>query len=305
MVASADRSQRAIRRRYASPTQAGYLVTELCAASPGARDLAPLMAELAMQGPAALDELMARFPGPLWHDPRTIDGALPPASQIGPIPAAFACLGVRAYPVVAALLASSDPEDRLCAAAIAGDFPSEDVLMALAALTSHADGPARRMALRSLPALARVPAYGRTLLRFHDDAACAAAPALVRMRAIDALAHVGDRRVIPTLVPLLRAPDTQLADAAHRALCSLTAHDYGHSRRLWARWLSRVGHLPRHAWLLEGLRAHRGRLRRYAVAGLSDVLGEPLEVGDDCSRTECIELAERLAERLPVVGVPR
>lgn len=299
----AERSERARRRRSPSPTQSGFLVGRLFDAAPNEPLLPETIGELVQQGPRGFEELAARFPGPLWRDPRVERVLLPRAAEMGPLPLALTCFGPVACRVVVALLQSSDPEDRLCAAALAPAFPVDEVLRALARLTLHGDPDASRMATRALPYLAPLPAYAVVLDDLRATWRNPQERTLRRVRALTTLAQLGDATLVPQLVELLDCDVREIEDAAHAALCTLTAHDSGSSRTLWRLWLWRHADRPREQWLLRGLRSRRRRLRRLAVAGLSRLLGRPLLVEGDCDRRQCLALAETLAASV-VSGQP-
>jgi hypothetical protein len=144
-----------------------------------------------------------------------------------------------------------------------------DTLLAAARL---GDPIRRRAALRRLTQHVhdpRVLAFRHALLKKAEQA-----DATVAVGALAALADLRDKNTVPAIAESLATANPEVAAAARQTLIVLTCNDLGGKARHWLEWWTRMGHLPRAEWLLEGLAHRTPEIRLLAASELHEISHE-------------------------------
>lgn len=249
-------------REAASPTpaeRARLLVDELVALGP--REVAPTVRRLLPLGNFALEEIAARFPGPLWRPSLATDSRLPRPEELSACAAALVTFGSEGVPYLRRLMRHNSPQVRYYATVVCGSFASSRLIEPLMQVALDEDRECRRVALHLLSGYQHEPVYRSALAELRRHAADLSQPLPLRRRAISALTQLRDDASAALFVDLLADSDRGIATASRVGLRVLTAHDFGFSRDPWLRWLAERGGELRIQWLIEGLGDSRANIR--------------------------------------------
>ncbi len=242
--------------------RARALADELVALGP--REVAPVVRRLLPLGNFALEEIAARFPGPLWRPSLATDSRLPRPEELSACAAALATFGGEGVPYLQRLMRHSSPQVRYYATVVCGSFSSSRLIEPLMQVALDEDRECRRVALHLLSGYQHEPVFRSALAELRRHAANPSKPLPLRRRAISALTQLRDDASAALLVDLLADPDRGIATASRVGLRVLTAHDFGFTREAWLRWLAERGNEIRIQWLIEGLGDGRANIRLLA-----------------------------------------
>lgn len=232
--------------------QVETLVERLVTSGPDDADLA--VEPLLRVGEVALPAMVRRFPGPLWFHRDQPHRKLPRGRDVSALARALVAFEGAAVPYLPTPLADPRPDVRFYALLVASERIDTELLGALVPRLLDDDDGVRSLALRVLAPYQRFPdALGRAL---HPVRAEARAPrrggdAAPRVRAVQALGALRDRRSLELLVSLLDDPAS--AESTHDALVSLTRHDLGRTASRWRAWAAEQKGRHRIEWLIDAL----------------------------------------------------
>ena len=239
--------------------RARLLVDQLVSLGPN--EVAPVVRQLLPLGDLALEEIVRRFPGPLWRPSLPGDSRLLRPEEISASAVALARFEEDAIPYLARLMQHSNSNVRYYATVICGAYTNTRLIEPLLRVSTDEDRQCRRVALHLLSAYRHERMYQRALARLRQCASEVAQPPTVRRRAISALTQLRDEASAPLFVDLLGDADRAIAAASRVGLRILTAHDFGFARDRWVWWLSERGREIRIQWLIEGLGDSRANVR--------------------------------------------
>jgi len=178
----------------------------------------------------------------------------------------IACAGATCAPALLAALEAEDALDRLWAATalsyIAAETLDSDNTKSI--VSKSIDRIARerradvrdalmtvlRLHKRSRPVIELARGLRKTLPQAQEPEVEARARGL---RALAALEALRDDDAVPPLIELLDARMNRVKNAAHKALATLTGHDFGLRPKAWTKWWKHAATEPRWAWLVDGL----------------------------------------------------
>ncbi|MBX3252233.1 MAG: hypothetical protein KF901_33985 [Myxococcales bacterium] len=274
---------------------------ELCRLPP--EESHRVLSRLVREPEACLPELARIFPGPTWFDRRLPYRRVPRAAEASPITAAMAAIGEPAVPHVLPLLKSESADQRFFAAIVVMDLgvrrlesgtkDTNDLLGPVAQLLLDADAGVRGAAREAVWALRSSSGYPAMLEGFRRCAADRGVQQVWRVRAIEALAELGDAMALDMLIEQLVDDDRTIARAAHESLRRLTCHDLGSMRMAWRRWSKSQGRRHRFDWLVDALADRREDLRIMALRELRRLSGESFGLTELSPRSACIEAQQK------------
>ncbi|MBJ73524.1 MAG: hypothetical protein CMN31_19730 [Sandaracinus sp.] len=265
---------------------------QLARSAPG--DEAPAIRSV-LRHDTAIGQLVRHFPGPVWFDRRQPHQRLPRGRHVSAFASALIEAGERAAPHLSGLLVHTNADIRFYAALTVQNAPHDDHVRPLARLVLDRDRGVRRAALQALAAHARLPSYERVLGQLRSTAVEVETPQSWRVRAMEALATLGDVRALDELIECLGDRDRAIGRAAHAALRELTRHDLGTMRRAWRRWAKAHGRRPRVSWLIDALADRRDDLRAAAFRELAELSGETFGCTPDADRKAHAEAQDAFA----------
>jgi HEAT repeat protein len=150
---------------------------------------------------------------------------------------------------------------------------------------------AAAVALRSFP-----PSAALQALRSRLRDALGSGDAKKVQQAADALGELRDVHAVESLIELLDHGDSEVVDAAGRALLGITLQDFGRSRFRWGGWWRRHQSEPRLQWLLAGLMHESAAIRAAAQDELCEMSGDVASYRYDQPRSERTQAARRWAD---------
>jgi HEAT repeat protein len=262
----------------------------LSAASPEAAR--PLIARAAVANDSLLAAVGAVFPGTLWFDRNRSRGRPPTADQAS-APCAFLCAArERCVPVLAQLLASRDRTVRYCAAIVARQVHDAALVDPLIRMLVDSDSDNADIGMLALSAMDRAlvePKLSplRAALGNKD------APPGQHLMAARTLGTLRDLQAVPLLVERTGSSAPDVAEAAHRALRTITGQGVKKSRFRWKRWLKKNGTRPRPEWLLEGLEDNDTGVRVVAMRELVLLTGEDLGLHRTARREDALSVRDQ------------
>ncbi len=226
---------------------------------------------LARLGPAGLERVAARFPGPIDLGDQSDARSFPPPSAHGPLLRACVEIGPTITPYILELLEYPRPQLRFYAAFVFQELRDPRCLRALAQHAFDPDAEVRLIATRVLESYSRVEGFTaatelvRAELRSRDrERALLAAEAAGTLR---------DTQAVYTLIELLSVRDKQVRETALEALCSITAKHLGYRPAKWRAWYDEHGQETRVEWVIEALRHRDAAVRRWAADELVRITG--------------------------------
>jgi HEAT repeat protein len=226
---------------------------------------------LARLGPAGLERVAARFPGPIDLGDQSDARSFPPPSAHGPLLRACVEIGPTITPYILELLEYPRPQLRFYAAFVFQELRDPRCLRALAQHAFDPDAEVRLIATRVLESYSRVEGFipatelVRAELRSRDrERALLAAEAAGTLR---------DTQAVYTLIELLSVRDKQVRETALEALCSITAKHLGYRPAKWRAWYDEHGQETRVEWVIEALRHRDAAVRRWAADELVRITG--------------------------------
>jgi hypothetical protein len=169
-------------------------------------------------------------------------------------------------PHVAALLAATDTEVRLCAAMLAADLVRPGLLWPMYQRLFDPDGPVRLTAIETLPLFRNVAGFEEVLKSLRQKAGAEGEAIANRLAAIEAISTLRDSGSIELLSELCVHGNRQLSVPAHRTLVAISGQDFGAAPRKWKLWIEKNRSRHRAEWLIEGLMHTEERVR--ATAGV-------------------------------------
>ncbi|MDC3958662.1 hypothetical protein [Polyangium jinanense] len=246
--------------------------------------------ELVRLGEAAMQAIMARFPGPLRIDPRVLSrGAeLPLASRSGPLLGLIVAIGRPAVPFLAVRSTAGDPDVRFWATHLLGELMYPESAHAIFVRLFDDAAPVRRVARRAAAMLiAASPVTEAPILPTLERLARTSTErAGRRLLAIETLGELAVPKSVPVLIATLGETTVELAEAAHRALVHVTRHDFGRDVRKWNAFWTTNGARGRVEWLIDALLSESPTLRRAAAEELAPIVGRDLGYYDDLPEDE-------------------
>ncbi|WP_170228960.1 hypothetical protein [Polyangium fumosum] len=246
--------------------------------------------DLVRLGEAAMQAIMARFPGPLRIDPRVLSrGAeLPLASRSGPLLALLVAMGRPAVPFLAVRSTANDPDVRFWATHLLGELVYPESAQAVSVRLFDEAAPVRRVARRAAAALITAgPATEAPILPTLERLARTSTErAGRRLLAIETLGELLIPKSVPVLIATLGETTAELVDAAHRALVHITRHDFRRDARKWDDWWTTNATRNRVEWLIDALLSGSPTIRRAAAEELAPIVGRNLGYYDDLPEDE-------------------
>ncbi len=243
---------------------------ELMTSAPGTESL---VVDRFLAIPGGLQAAAQSFPGPLWFDRRLPYRKLPPGRHVSAIAAMLVVAADDAAPYVEWLLGHSDEDIRFYALLVAAEVPQPSYTMPIARLVLDGNAGVRQAARHALAGHRTAPGFNDALTNIRDLCQLPKVRQVWKLRAMKALAELGDAESAPMLVETLGDGDRAIARAAHNALCELTCQDFGSMRLPWRRWLKAHGRQHRVAWLIDALADRREELRLGAWTQLVQLSG--------------------------------
>lgn len=246
---------------------------------------------LLKMGPALDDKLSERFYGTLSFDPLAKNTRLPPFARCNGLLELIAARGDSAAGVVLPHLESDDPRKRFFAIYYLLTVPYPPAVEGLARRLYDTEPRNRHLAADALRRYAREPAYRRVL---EGVRAQLKVPVLEnQIVAVQVLGQLRDPAAVPSLIPLVAAPQPEMAQAAVSALAVLCAQSFGTDLPAWSQWWQANYNQPRVTWLLQGLRHASSTVRRLANNELQLLTGRTANFEPDAS-PDAREQAARL-----------
>lgn len=252
----------------------------------------PLIARAAVASESLLNAVGAVFPGTLWFDRNRSRGRPPTADQAS-APCAFFCAArERGVPVLAQLLASRDRTVRYCAAIVARQVHDAALVDPLIRMLVDSDSDNADIGMLALSAMDRSLVEPK-LSPLRGALANKDAPPGQHLMAARTLGTLRDVEAVPLLVERTGSSAPDVAEAAHRALRTITGQGVKKSRFRWKRWLKKHGERPREEWLLEGLGDNDTAVRVVAMRELVLLTGEDLGLHRTARREDAISVRDQ------------
>jgi len=240
--------------------------------------------DLRALGPAALQALALRLPGPLEVLRRDLR-ALPAPSAHGPLVRAAIRLGPEFVPYVLEQFENTDPDVRFYAAFLFQELRDPRAMEALSHLAFDGSTDVRVIAMRVLETYSRYDGFEEAtfVVRRELDSS----HRTHQLYAARAVGTLRDVQAIPKLIGLLSNRDRFIQEAALESLCSITGQQHGLKPHRWKSWHQDQGVHHRVEWIIESLRHRDLPVRRWAHDELVRVTGHRVPfspLGDRSSR---------------------
>ncbi|MGF1511107.1 MAG: hypothetical protein ACFB9M_16560 [Myxococcota bacterium] len=245
---------------------------------------------LVAMGPVALDAMMERFPGPLEVDPFH-QGPVPPFESCGPLLAVLAHLGRDAHHGVSRRLEAPDPATRFLATSFYASIFVPEAIPRLIQRLHDEEPRICMMAARTLFGYRDHPDFALLLEHLHGRLKATSLAA--RRHAAYLVGLFRDVTAIPMLIEVLDRKERPMLDVVQDALAEITKQRLGSNARKWRTWLEKHGSESRILWLIEGLSAKDGVLRKSASDELEAVTGESFGFDPDAPRRRREEIKQR------------
>ena len=229
-----------------------------------------------------LEYLESCFPGRSTVERAETGGQSPRAEQCGAVLDLVIRLGAAAGELLAEKMRDNDRDVRYFAALCASQIRPSNALNQLVERLFDGDQKIRVLAVEGLRGysaaeLHEALEFARRALHSEDTERLKAAA--------DGLAQVADVASIPDLLDV-HSRGGGAADAARRALVSLTKHDFSGSNRKWRGWWNKNKEKNRIEWMLDGLSHKDADVRKSAVEDLRTVTGEYFGYHHDLPKKE-------------------
>ncbi len=202
-------------------------------------------------GEAAVDALVAAFPGHLTVDRFAQPAGTHPFERHSGVLHAFARFGPLAVLRLPALCRHLSPEIRYYAVYAFTALRSPRSLELVVDRVHDSDASVREIALFTLESYRDSALYEGAIERLR--AGLLEGTGRQRKTSIEAVARLRVAEAIPDLAALLDDATLALHEAAYRALVEVTRADLGHEAWKWLRWWDKNRARPRMEWLLDGL----------------------------------------------------
>lgn len=240
--------------------------------------------DLRALGPAGLQALATRLPGPLEVLRRDLR-ALPAPSAHGPLVRAAIRLGPEFVPYVLEQFENTDPDVRFYAAFLFQELRDPRAMEALSHLAFDGSTDVRVIAMRVLETYSRYDRFEEAtfVVRRELDSS----HRTHQLYAARAVGTLRDVQAIPKLIGLLSNRDRFIQEAALESLCSITGQQHGLKPHRWKSWHQDHGVHHRVEWIIESLRHRDLPVRRWAHDELVRVTGHRVPfspLGDRSSR---------------------
>jgi hypothetical protein len=265
---------------------AGYaeLIERIIAAGP---DFDAAFRELVRGGEHVIQPIMARFPGPLRVDRHRTRAELPVASQCGPLLELVVALRRPALPFVSVRTSSTDVDIRFWATHVLGELLFPESANVLVPRLFDDDVSVRQVARQSAAALVNAGPPGAPILKSLDHIARSQDnPVTTRLLAIEAVAEVRAKTMVPGLIAVLEDSSDAVVEAARRALLLIARQDHGRDPVRWTAWWEANGGRHRVEWLIDALMHDQPAIRRAAGDELKLITREYFGYYDDLPKRE-------------------
>lgn len=246
--------------------------------------------KLLKAGPAGDDGLVSRFPGQVDFDPFDPSSKVPPFGRCSGICELTLARGTTAAALVLPFL---DHEDRLkrffgVYYLLAVYYPP--ALEALARRLYDTEPRCRHLAADALRGYSQAPGYEQIV---DGVRAQLKVPVLEsRVSAVQLLGQLRDPAAVPELIPMVVAPEPELAQACASALAVICAQEFGNDVPRWSEWWQVNYKRPRPVWLIQGLRHANPEMRRIANYELQLLTGMTTQFNPDAPEEEREEKAQ-------------
>jgi HEAT repeat protein len=238
---------------------------------------------LVAAGSPAITVLVAAFPGPIEApSSRRTGGALPRASECGPVLRTLARFGVKAAPFLVVRTNDADPHVRAWATRLLGELPSVEGALAIARRFFDADADVRRAALAGARFLSGAPdSQSIVVSELGATAEDRARPNSQRLIAIEMLAELRHPQAVSALVRTLENNPQEIVSAARAALVTITRQDFGEVGSDWLAFYRANSSRHRIEWLIDALTHESAEIRRAAGEELKTLTREYFGYYDD------------------------
>jgi len=247
----------------------------------------------------ALPAILERFPGPLVLDRYSFTVAnLPRVEEHGPLLRVLVELGDLAAPALVAMLSAASADVRFYATFFFASVHYDPALPELGDRLFDRDGPIREVVRGLLRRYRSSASWPRLLETLRGE--LGSGDGWHVEQAVLALMAFADVGAVPSLIGLLERDNRRVADAAHRALCTICLDDQGTSARRWERWLESHRGGDRNAWLVEALNHSSADIRELAAAELTAIPGLLVNYSPQASRAQRRQAQQIVAQHLRV-----
>jgi hypothetical protein len=248
-------------------------------------------AALERMGEPALEVLVRRFPGRLRCDRYASQSKLPPVGEHSELLRLLIDFGRPAVRHVLPLLGAADLDVRFYATYLFSELVFAEVVPAVATRLYDPDHSIRAVAVEVLRRYGATAEMREVLERARGELP---GPDPQRQRyAAQALGELRDIPSVPRLIELVRHRDEAIAEAARRALITITKQDHGASARQWRAWWEKNRTRHRVEWLLEGLGHGTAEIRLAASEELRRLTNEHFGYHFDLPKREREEARQR------------
>lgn len=238
---------------------------------------------LVAAGAPAITVLVAAFPGPIEApSSRRTGGALPRASECGPVLRTLARFGAKAAPFLVVRTNDADPNVRAWATRLLGELPTVEGALAIARRFFDADAEVRRAALAGARYLASSPdTQSIVVSELGATAEDRTRSNSTRLGAIAMLSELRHPQAVPALVRTLDDNPGELTRAAHDALVTITRQDFDSDGSAWLAFYRANSSRHRIEWLIDALTHDSAEIRRAAGEELKTLTREYFGYYDD------------------------
>ena len=259
-------------------------------------------ADLLRVGGKAMPSLMTRFPGDITVARSLLeDGALPRASECGPVLRLVAAQRRIALPHVLDRVDSKNDEERIWATYLLGELLYPEAAVAVVPRVFDENPVVRRVAKLALRGLAEAQP-GLVVDTLGAIAKGREQPTVRRTRAVEALGETREATTVPVLASLVNDTAGAVANASRIALVLVTRHDFGHDARAWFDWWDEHGERHRLEWLIDALMSDSSVLRVAAGEELKAITKEYFGYYDDLPKREREKVQQRYRQWWSEVG---
>ena len=224
------------------------------------------------------------FPGKLASDLWAPDAILPPFGRCSGLCQLLVSRGHEATALVLPHLTSEDRAKRLMAVYFFQAVHDAAGCPGLTLCLYDAEKRVRNLAIETLRQYKNDLSYAYTVQVLRQQLR-AQEPSGQRF-AIQTLGQLREIFAVPALIPLVAAPDSDIARAAASALAVICGQAFGADVERWRAWWQSHHYEPRPAWLLAGLSHANPTIRRVAHRELQHLTGQVLDFDPQASAQE-------------------
>jgi len=219
----------------------------------------------------------------------------PRVTDCGPILRLIAGQRRVALPFVLAQVDSRDKERRFWATFLLSELAYPEAVPAVVSRLFDEDEGTRRVARLAARAVAEV-ASEPLVERLDRIVGDPQASPERRVATIDTLGDMRDAIVVPALIGALGDESEDVAQAARRALMTVTRQDFGAESRKWLAWWGTNSARHRIEWLIDALTHDLPAIRRVAGQELKAITKEYFGYYDDLPKKERERAQQRYRE---------